>query len=71
LIIFKSVEIKDENMPFDDSKLGKPLEAQVRAETESSNTRTWVSSKIDEIRCKFASGIETVQNVAGCLFCKK
>jgi hypothetical protein len=58
-------------MPFDDSVLEKKLEAETRAESEKSTKRVWVSDKLDDIKCKFSSTVETVKNVGGCIFCKK
>jgi hypothetical protein len=44
--------------PFDESEIDKPLDAQVKAETEVSEPRSWASRKLKRIGCVFMQAVE-------------
>ena len=54
--------------PFDESELTKPLDAQVKAETEVSETRSWATRKLKRIGCVF---MQAAQSVKACCGLKK
>jgi hypothetical protein len=51
--------------PFDEGVFDKPLDAQVKAETEESVPISWTSRKLQRIGCVFRQAVEAGKACCG------